>query len=242
MAVIHRDGGEKIKSDKTGCDWKGCKGEPHPVRIKPKYPDRKKGVIDKKPIPNDVHPNLLYGDLCGKNVLGHTFPYRTTKMKSKWYYNYRFQRHHIIPANMRKKFKKLFFNLKLMGWDLNSPISNCLNLPMYDKDIVWHDLQTHRGSHPRYDGMVKVELLDLETECLDFCKNSETGDKNLPTQDNLIPNTSETTSFFAEMILNWNPAWILVSTSLASRNSVFSSLSDDKQGIPVYQTRKLEIK
>lgn len=233
MGHKHSTRAEGSNQDKTSCDWKSCSGNPH--AIKPQYPDRKYGCPDKKPIKNDIHPSL-YNKWGRKDGMAY-IPYRTTKQgKGIFFHNYRFQRHHVIPGNMKKKVPDLFHNLVLMGWDLNSPNFNCLNLPWYDKDIVWHDLQPHRGSHPKYDSEVLNLLFQLEQDCLEFCKNSEAGDKNLETTESLITLIDGIVSLLIEYLLNWETDWILLSTSPAKRKDVFRDLSDEGR-LPSYPWR-----
>lgn len=245
MSIDNMTGGGSGNIEKTYCQWNGCQGNPHPVNSVPPYDDKTKGVIKKYPIPNDIHPNLLYGNMFGEKVLGHTIPYRTTKMKSKWYYNYRFQRHHVIPGNMVKKCPQLFNNLELLGWNLNCPISNCMNLPMYDPDIVWHDLQPHRGNHNMYDDRVEDDLIKLQRKCLAFCINSEQKDSSLKVQKDLLDEINKRIVTYKEKIANWQKGFILVTAALykmkprESRAQIFTKRSDSKS-IPIYPWRSFD--
>src|SRR6267378_7555817 len=69
---------------------------------------------------------------------------------------YHTQKHHLISVNLFKGVKKLSKDAKLIGYDVNHK-NNGVCLPTYVLDIVRHDLQCHRGSHPNnfYNSKIK---------------------------------------------------------------------------------------
>jgi hypothetical protein len=224
-----------VKKKKTfPCDWKGCSGDPH-VEVPP-YKDRSKGDIEKKPINDNTRPHTYKS----KWPL-EAQPYRTTRMGGSRPTKYRFQRHHVIPANMRKQYPDLFGNLLLMGWDLNCPVTNGINLPMYDADIVWNDLQPHRGSHDTYDSKVAPLLDRLEGKCVDYCKNLENGLTN-EVPDQLKDKVAVLVKEFREHIINWDSGWNLVTSAMyngkprETRAMAFANRTVSKT-IPTYPRR-----
>lgn len=228
-------GANKKKVNKDKCIWKDCSPGTHPKGYMP-YDNN--GVIKKEMFKEKVHPSIMYSKL-GIKVKGYYIPYRTKKNRGKDASNYWYQRHHIVPGNMRKKLKKLFHNLKLMGWNINGYPGNYMPLPTLDVDIVWHDLQSHRGCHPKYDIEMYAMLESLQTDSLSFCKNAEANTKGSLHPKHLINELNENIDFAAEMILNWDPAWLLVTTSWSKRLEIFFTLSDAKSGMPFYPKRTL---
>ena len=232
-------GAKKVKAKKYPCAWKGCSGDPHPV--KPKYPDKKYGCNAKKPIKDDTSPYSYSFQWPAEKHPYRTLNYPRGKKppKVKTNFNYRIQRHHVIPGNMLKKFPDLFFNAKLKGWDHNSYPVNGLNLPTYDKDVVWNDIQAHRGCHTAYDTEVEKYMSSLEGECRAFCKNEE-AENNEPFTDDILGLLYAYVEEFREEIINWNPSYYLIATAGVNRGAIFLGYSD-KKSIPKYPKRKISI-
>ena len=86
--------------------------------------------------------------------------------------NYRYQRHHIIPCEVFKN-PILNKNLELLGYDINVFDENGISLPYRIKDLVWHDLQFHRGSHPAYTGIVRTRVMAIVRKCGQYCEKGE---------------------------------------------------------------------
>jgi hypothetical protein len=231
-------GANKIKPIKKPCDWKDCPGGLHPVM--PKYESRKKGGNEQQRIQSSIYP-------CTYRVQWKENPYRTLNYprpnstkppKVKTNFNYRYQRHHVIPCNMLDTYPDLFWNAMLVGWDHNDYETNGINLPWHDLDVVWNDLQAHFGSHPRYDGQVDKYMSKLDGKCRSFCENEET--KSGPTTVTLLALLEEQVDMFREKIINWDTAYTLNNNAIANRSTVFKLYSDKKR-IPRHPDRKSPI-
>lgn len=101
--------------------------------------------------------------------------------------DYPVQGHHIIPveAFSSDELKALKTNITLIGWDINAP-ENGIFLPTLAPDMLRHNLQLHRGPHPKdYEQSIKTELKEIQTECLNYCKDDK--------QEQLIKELNELT-------------------------------------------------
>ena len=200
--MSNSDGNTTSKEKKYKCKWEGCKPNTHIGYTY--YP--KGGVLHRD----------KYTGFWGHPFL--TFKVKTTK-KESWVtlanktklkvtaINYRFQKHHVIPINMFKNigtFPALSKNLRLLNFDINSGDHNGICLPFFHKDIEWHDLQPHRGSHPVYDGKVKRLLSEIDKECKKYCKDDN--------QDKLLYDIYQTVQELKMEIVNW--------TTLLHQNSL----------------------
>lgn len=87
--------------------------------------------------------------------------------------NYKFQRHHVIPVEAIKNLPILKNNLDLLGYDINIQAENGISLPFRPKDLVWHDLQFHRGSHPAYTSIVETRIRAIMSKCGQYCEKGE---------------------------------------------------------------------
>jgi len=68
-------------------------------------------------------------------------------------------------------------------------------LPFYTADVVWHDLQFHRGSHPKYNDLVSKKANEIQEACREYCK---TGD-----QMKIWHEIEGCVQRFRKKILNW---------------------------------------
>ncbi|MFT3701393.1 MAG: AHH domain-containing protein [Agriterribacter sp.] len=186
------------------CGWQDC-DKKH--KSKPIYPSN--GVVERKDLKSWIHPSLIYNTV-----------YRSAPMvfgiKSVTASNYVTRRHHVIPVNVFNKLPKLSENLRLLGFDINNEILNGISLPYYTADIVWHDLQFHRGSHPTYDDHVKAILGAMEEGFVTYCKNDK--------QFELWNEVDTHIKTFREEIINWQQP--LHSYSEGQRDEEFKQHSD----------------
>ncbi len=187
-------GSGDIKDFKSGCGWMECKGC---TNAKP--PGNDNGDIkrkDRKGINPWAKKNSSYEEFGIK--VGYTTGFsseslgiknRTTKAGAKESYakgdsskivkhnveDYATQFHHVISVNLMEKFNLLAHNLKLVGWDINHVPTNGINLPYFREDMIWHYLQTHRGSHPQADYYDKIEvgLKKLHSQFKGCCTNDK---------------------------------------------------------------------
>jgi hypothetical protein len=214
---------------KYKCRWKKC--QPNRHSFKTTYPNN--GDIVKRSI-SKIHPNEYY--VTKQAGITSLYRFKATST-GKWHYSYRPQVHHVIPGNMTKKFKILFSNLKLLNWDLNDFVTNGLSLPMYNVDMVFHDLQPHRGCHIPYDDNVEPMLKRLQDASIHYCKNSESTSNDDEKQEDLLIDIGKIILKLREYILNWHKDFILVNGSLADRPRIFEEHSFLKK-TPVYPPRK----
>lgn len=157
--VVNREGATEGKVGNKKCKWKDCDSK-HEFTIT--YPNN--GIVVRKGLRDWSHPSAMitfdiHKPAFKKGTVAPAYP---------------FQRHHIIPCAVFKELPKISHNLKLLGFDINNEGLNGISLPTKPKDIVWHDLQYHRGYHKTYNDNVKLALKDLEkTMVADFCKKEE---------------------------------------------------------------------
>lgn len=152
---------------KKACGWQDdCQKHKKAVG----YP--RKGMLDRRPLIDWPHPSI-----------GKTKSYKTNiKDKHKrgefkgqmvTAKNYKYQRHHVLPVEVFQNIKPMKKNLKLLRYDINVFAENGICLPFRPQDMMWHDLQCHRGSHPEYTAIVEQRVQDIMNECGQFCKNGQ---------------------------------------------------------------------
>lgn len=167
------------------CKWKVC-NKKHKFKVP--YPND--GVVERRALGWWAHPSTLIG-------AGHkpTFQANTSTRGGSRALGYPYQKHHVIPCAVFKKLKKIKANLKLLGFDINDEGLNGISLPSQPKDIKWHDIQAHRGSHGDYNDKVQEYLTNLEGEVKDFCKEDEQGE--------LWEEIEDAVKHFRKHILTW---------------------------------------
>ncbi len=188
-----------ISTDKEGCEWAGCKTK-HDE--KPTYELEVDGVVERGPYEGGwFQPFLIdlpsyknHGVKEGENRNLVSTRYKDIKNSSCAHYST--QNHHVIPVDVLDSMKKIKENLKKLGWNLNNGILNGICLPYFKEDYIWHNLQPHRGSHPKdYINKVEVALENVEAACGDFCKGNN--------QKNLLSSVNKSVTRIRNGILDW---------------------------------------
>ena len=180
--VILAKGG---KGGDVPCSWKMC-DKKHKFKIK--YPN--KGVVDRSTLKEWSHPFIYSKDTpkFQKDLLS-----MDDILKS---ITYAYQRHHVIPCGVYSKVKRLSHNLKLINYDINNEMDNGISLPADPKDMVWHDLQYHRGYHSSYNKIVLADMKELQSNILKFCANDDQGE--------LLKEVEKKVKKYKTKILNWS--------------------------------------
>lgn len=221
---------EKSKDDQTPtvkCDWKDCK-ENHLKAVE--YPRGGKvtrnSTYEADWINAGLEPWVLKGP--GKNSKPSLAEYRAETPAAAYavtaaalsYPEYHTQKHHLLSVNFFENVKKLAHNAELVGYDVNHK-NNGICLPSYTIDIVQHDLQCHRGSHPKalYNEKVNALLINLELQCIKYCETEEAGGK-AGSQLDLLGNLNELSQRVATQITEWK--WFLRSNALAERAASYA--------------------
>jgi hypothetical protein len=215
-----KDEDEK-KDELVSCEWKDCK-KTHAK--KPSYP--KNGVLSRSSgfadawVSAGLEPWDKYGD--GVDSFAGLSDYREETPKAAYartaaamkHPKYHTQKHHLISINLFKNVPKLKHDAKLVGYDVNAA-SNGVCLPTYVADIVRHDLQAHRGSHPNnlYNSKIQPLLKKAEEDCLKFCKVDREG--NGENQRRLLDKLERISRTTESRIKQWK--WLLRSDALAER-------------------------
>lgn len=195
------------------CAWKNC--EKNHTK-KPVYPGGGKTTRSKtysdKWVAAGLEPWVIHGP--GKNSVATLADYRKETPKASYavtaaalaHPEYHTQKHHLISINLFKGVKDLAHNARLVGYDVNSK-TNGICLPSYIADIVQHDLQCHRGRHPKhlYGDKVKVLLGNLERRCIDYCALEMDGD--IERQSQLLGDLDRLSRRISSEIQLWN--WLL---------------------------------
>lgn len=127
---------------------------------------------------NDTHTSIKLG---GKKVSGQ---------------NYSFQRHHVIPVQAFNNLPDLKDNLELLGYNINIQDQNGISLPFRIKDLVWHDLQFHRGSHPAYTTIVTNRVRKIMNTSKRYCEKGE--------QSTLWDLIKEEVDLCRDELISWN--------------------------------------
>ena len=111
------------------------------------------------------------------------------------------EKHHVISVNLFSRFKELSGNIKLIGWDINGK-ENGICLPYLAADILRHDLQVHRGQHPKdYNKNLRAELKEIQKQSLTYCKDNR--------QNQLIRKLNGLAEDTIGYIQNWHPDYLL---------------------------------
>ncbi|MGO3738651.1 MAG: AHH domain-containing protein [Marinomonas foliarum] len=114
---------------------------------------------------------------------------------------YPVQGHHLIPVSIFSQTPKLKRNIELIGWDVNGK-ENGIFLPVFAPDMLRHDLQMHRGPHPkRYKESIEFELSKIEQKCLNYCGSRK--------QRQLIKQLISLSEDIKEFIEDWDPKYLL---------------------------------
>jgi hypothetical protein len=132
---------------------------------------------------------------------------------------YPVQGHHLIPVSIFSQTPKLKRNIELIGWDVNSK-ENGLFLPVFAPDMLRHDLQIHRGPHPkRYKESIEFELTEIESECLNHCKTGN--------QKQLIKRLNKLSNRIYLKVKNWDPKYLLREDSLQIKQALNKILKEE---------------
>lgn len=201
--------------DKTvfKCDWTTCQ-KTH--EKKPTYP--KGGTVKHNStyktdwIAAKLEPWELHGP--GRDSRASLADYRKETKAAKYavtaaalkHPEYHTQKHHLLSIDFFKEVTKLSKNAKLVGYDVNHK-NNGMCLPSYCSDIVQHDLQCHRGSHPKalYADEISPLLALQEEESLKYCELDIQGEMNL--QSSLIYELDVLSARIEAKIRGWE--WLL---------------------------------
>lgn len=211
------------QTNTVDCVWKDCKKN-HTKSVN--YPKGGKvtrnGTYEANWVSAGLEPWVLKGP--GKNSKSSLAEYRTETPAAAYavtaaalsYPEYHTQKHHLLSVNFFDGVKKLAHNAELVGYDVNHK-NNGICLPSYVIDIVQHDLQCHRGSHPKalYNDKVKALLTNLELRCIKYCEMENEG--GVDNQKQLINDLNTLSERVASKITTWK--WLLRSNALAERVS-----------------------
>jgi hypothetical protein len=192
--------------DLVDCEWKNCRKN---HSTKPNYPND--GVVGYNNsyaedwVNAGLEPWVRYKN--GKDAKGTAKEYKkessrfADKASSLKYPQYHTHKHHLIPVKSIDKFNTLKHNAKLIGYDINHP-NNGACLPTYQIDIVQHDLQRHRGSHPKkYKKAVAKLLRSVEKMSSKYCILDSNGEKKQ--QLRLISDLNRKSKHIYELIKSW---------------------------------------
>lgn len=175
---------------KTKCKWKGCKPNTHPFRVT--Y--IKGGILKRGSYVGTW--DRSNGQKYPKKFKGNKIKLKSNPSIKLTYANFWFQKHHVIPVSVMKNLSNISANLELLGWNMNDGDVNGICLPFNYEAIRFYNLQAHRGSHPNYSRIVKSELNELESDCLEYCKSDE--------QDYLISDIEDMAQDFISRIVDWS--------------------------------------
>lgn len=203
------------------CEWKKCK-KTH--EKKPSYP--KGGTVKRNSsykadwVKANLEPWQVHGS--GKDSKATLAEYQketpaasyaiaASKLKHPEYHT---QKHHLISVNLFDGVSSLSANAKLVGYDANHK-NNGICLPSYVLDIVQHDLQCHRGSHPKalYNDKLKPLLANLDKRCQTYCLADSAGDGQ--GQAALLEDLNRISRRAENKIKQW--AWLLRKNAKAER-------------------------
>jgi hypothetical protein len=203
------------------CDWKNCE-KTHTKSIS--YPSG--GTVDRNSsyasawASAGLEPWKLYGDGTDsraklpdfrKETPAAAYAVSAAALKHPEYHT---QKHHLISINLFKSVADLSHNAKLIGYDVNHK-KNGSCFPSYVADIVRHDLQCHRGRHPKllYNDNVDPLLRAIEKRCLAYCELDVDGDTTR--QQDLIDDLNRLSARCYNQIRAWK--WLLRSAAIAER-------------------------
>lgn len=205
----------------VSCDWKTC---PETHEKKPSYPGN--GTVSRNSsyssdwVAEGLEPWEKYGP--GTNSRATLKDYKKETPKAKYavtasqleYPEYHTQKHHLLSVNLFSNVSKLSHNAKLITYDVNHK-NNGVCLPTYVIDIVQHDLQAHRGSHPNnlYNSKISPLLMNLENRCVEYCGIDVNG--TIERQQMLMDDLNRLSRRVELQIKGWR--WLLRSNAKAER-------------------------
>ena len=211
----HRSGGtstgktDEKENKKYKCDWKDCKGN-HEKKVN--YPGngtvKRSNTFKNHWIEAGLEPWILNGP--GKNSHATLADYKEEAENASYlvtaaammYPEYHTQKHHLISVNHFSSFSALKKNIELIGYDVNHK-NNGICLPSFRADIVQHNLQCHRGRHPKslYDDKVIPLLKKLEQKSKSLCDDDKKGTGE--SQKELINRLNRTSQLIEQRIKDW---------------------------------------
>jgi hypothetical protein len=212
----------------VGCDWNKCKKN-HTNSIT--YPGGgsvvRNGSYEEDWIGAHLEPWELRGSGTDSKATLQEFRKETPAAKyavtaaALKFPAYHTQKHHLLSVNFFDGVKALAHNAELVGYDVNHK-NNGICLPSYVLDIVQHDLQCHRGSHPKalYNEKAKALLTNLEIRCVKYCETDESGDRS--NQLHLMEDLNELSRRVAAKIVSWK--WLLRKNALNERQQSIERL------------------
>jgi hypothetical protein len=176
----------------------------------------------------NLEPWVKYGDGIDSKATMHDFVAETPKaayastaaaLKHPQYHT---QKHHLISVNLFGDVPDLSDNAKLIGYDVNHK-NNGVCLPTYVVDIVRHDLQCHRGSHPNnlYNVHISPLLSDEEQKCVEYCHADFDG--KMDTQMSLIKRLNQISRRIESKVKSWQ--WLLRTEALSERQDSQAKLA-----------------
>ena len=194
------------------CEWKDCKVN---HTSKPAYPSDGR-VTRSSSYERDwaktEEPWLLYGP--GTDSRATLEEYRAETPKAKYatvaagmeHPEYHTQKHHLVSVSLFSSFARIRHNAVLVSYDVNAK-RNGMCFPSYVLDIVQHDLQCHRGPHPKalYFDKIRGLLRELERSCASFCHSDAVG--SAQTQAQLVAELDLIADRTRTQLRAWN--WLL---------------------------------
>jgi hypothetical protein len=218
-------GPESKVTDPVDCEWKKCKKN-HAKTVS--YPKggtlSRNGSYESDWVAANLEPWKLYGP--GNDSMATLKEFREETPAAKYavaaaslkHPAYHTQKHHLLSVNFFDSVTTLAHNAKLVGYDVNHK-KNGICLPSYVLDIVQHDLQCHRGSHPKvlYNEKVKALLTNLEQRCEKYCEPDFAGEA--ANQLRLMDDLNELSARVASKIKSWT--WLLRSDATNERKASF---------------------
>lgn len=211
------------------CDWKDCL-----VNHAQKVPYPKGGKLERSSgfaavwVAANLEPWKLYGD--GTDSMPTAPEYRAETPAASYvataaamkHPEYHTQKHHLISINLFNNVAKLKSNATLVGYDVNAP-ANGICLPSYTLDIVRHDLQAHRGSHPNnlYNSKIQPLLEDLEQRSAKYCEPEKDGAYEF--QKKLLGDLDRLSRKVESRVRAWD--WLLRSDATAERTEAYARLA-----------------
>ena len=216
------------------CEWKDCKTT---HENKPSYAND--GVLTRSSgfagtwVAAGLEPWVKYGPGTDSHATLEDYRQETPKaqyaaaaaaMKHPTYHT---QKHHLISINLFKARPKLKHDAGLIGYDVND-VANGVCLPTYEVDIVQHDLQAHRGSHPNnlYNAKIAPLLKDIEEACVRYCESDTSGE--VSRQKALTGDLERLSRKIEGRIRAWK--WLLRTEAPAERSKAFARLASLRTG------------
>lgn len=215
-------------SKPVGCDWQDCLTN-HAQKVP--YPEG--GKLDRSSgfaaawVAAGLEPWTKYGD--GIDSMATASDYRAETPGAAYvstaaamkHPEYHTQKHHLVSINLFKNVAKLKHNATLIGYDVNAP-ANGICLPSFTLDIVRHDLQAHRGSHPNnlYNSKIQPLLEDLEQRSAKYCEPEKSGACEF--QKRLLGDLDRLSRRVESRVRAWD--WLLRSDAVAERTSAYARL------------------